>query len=74
MTPALPVLSGADVCKILEVHGFSFVSQKGSHAKYRHPDGRIVIVPMHSQLAKGTLMSIIRQSGLPKEVFVKTLR
>lgn len=50
MTPALPVLSGADVCKILEVHGFSFVSQKGNHAKYRHPDGRIVIVPTRGTL------------------------
>jgi predicted RNA binding protein YcfA (HicA-like mRNA interferase family) len=37
---------------------------KGSHAKLRHPDGRVVIVPLHRSLARGTLGSILRQAGL----------
>ena len=50
--------------------GFVFVSQKGSHGKYRHPDtGRRCVVPMHRQLAIGTLASILRQAGMtPKEL------
>jgi predicted RNA binding protein YcfA (HicA-like mRNA interferase family) len=30
----------------------------------RHPNGRTVIVPMHRELAPGTLASILRQAGL----------
>jgi predicted RNA binding protein YcfA (HicA-like mRNA interferase family) len=32
---------------------------QGSHAKLRHPDGRVVIVPLHRTLARGTLGSIL---------------
>jgi predicted RNA binding protein YcfA (HicA-like mRNA interferase family) len=40
------------------------VSQRGSHVKLRRDDGRVVIVPMHAELARGTLRSILRQAGL----------
>lgn len=36
----------------------------------RHEDGRTVIVPMHSELARGTLGSILRQAGLTAEQFI----
>jgi predicted RNA binding protein YcfA (HicA-like mRNA interferase family) len=53
--------------KVLLRHGFEFVQQRGSHAKYRH-DGepaRTVIVPMgRRNLALGTFRSICRQAGL----------
>jgi predicted RNA binding protein YcfA (HicA-like mRNA interferase family) len=32
--------------------------------KLRHADGRTVIVPLHRELARGTLGSILRQAGL----------
>jgi len=60
----LPVLSGADVVKALGRAGFAQVSQRGSHVKLRRDDGRVVIVPMHAELARGTLRSILRQAGL----------
>jgi predicted RNA binding protein YcfA (HicA-like mRNA interferase family) len=44
--------------------GFVQAGQRGSHVKLKHPDGRIVIVPMHRELAPGTLRSILRQSRL----------
>lgn len=47
--------------------GFEFVSQKGSHRKFRGPTGRIVIVPMHKEIAIGTLKSILRQAGMAPE-------
>ena len=52
------------VIKALERNGFHFVNQRGSHRKYKNNDGKIVIVPMHYELAKGTLSSILEQSGL----------
>ena len=56
----MPVLSGADLVKALARLGFEEVSQKGSHRKMRHPDGRLAIVPMHRELAAGTLRGILR--------------
>jgi len=39
----------------------------------RHPDGRVVIVPLHGELALGTLQSILRQAGLTREEFAGLL-
>ena len=64
MNPALPQLSGAEVVRALGRAGFEQVSQRGSHLKVRHPDGRMAIVPLHRELAPGTLRSILRQAGL----------
>ncbi len=64
MSPALPQLSGAEVVRALGRAGFEQVSQRGSHVKVRHPDGRMAIVPLHRELAPGTLRSILRQAGL----------
>jgi predicted RNA binding protein YcfA (HicA-like mRNA interferase family) len=49
------------------------VSQRGSHLKLRHADGRTVIVPLHRELARGTLRSILRQAGLTADEFVALL-
>ena len=46
---------------------------KGSHAKLRHPDGRVVIVPLHRSLARGTLASILRQAGISVVEFLTLL-
>jgi predicted RNA binding protein YcfA (HicA-like mRNA interferase family) len=69
VSPALPVLSGAEAIRVLERAGFAQVSQRGSHAKLRGASGRVVIVPLHDQLARGTLRSIVRQAGLSVEEF-----
>lgn len=60
-------LSGADVVGALKRSGFMEVSQKGSHQKLRHADGRVVIVPMHRELKRGTLQSILRQAKMSLE-------
>jgi predicted RNA binding protein YcfA (HicA-like mRNA interferase family) len=73
VSPALPVLSGAKVVAALERAGFSLVSQRGSHAKLRHDDGRVVIVPMHHEIAIGTLRSILRQASLSVGEFIALL-
>jgi predicted RNA binding protein YcfA (HicA-like mRNA interferase family) len=44
---SVPVLKPAEVCRLLTHLGFGLVRQRGSHAQYRHPDGRGTTVPMH---------------------------
>ena len=65
-----PVLKPEQVLKGLEGNGFRFVKQRGSHRKYKK-DGRTAIVPMHYEVAKGTLMSILEQSGLTLDQLMK---
>ncbi len=68
----LRVLSGREICSILEDHGFEMMRQKGSHIvmqRATEAGTTTVIVPDHAEVAIGTLSSIIRQSGLPKSLF-----
>ena len=68
----LRVLSGSEVCAILERHGFREVRRRGSHiVMQRVTDGGTTTVPVpdHRELRVGTLRSIIRQSGLPRSEF-----
>ncbi len=68
----LGVLSGKAVCRILEKHGFREVRRRGSHVvmQKKLPDTTITVpVPDHAELRTGTLLSIIRQSGLPRSEF-----
>jgi tRNA nucleotidyltransferase (CCA-adding enzyme) len=54
------------VVKLLKVHGFVHIRQKGSHAVYEHPaGGRQVIVPMHAKtMPRGTMMHVLAVAGL----------
>ena len=72
MSPALPVVGGADAIAALSKAGFVQVSQRGSHVKLRR-EGRTVIVPLHRELAPGTLRSILRQAGLTAAEFASLL-
>lgn len=68
----LRVLSGRDVCKLLEDNGFAFARQKGDHVTYQKKSTdttHSTQVPLHREVADGTLRSIIRQSSLPRELF-----
>jgi predicted RNA binding protein YcfA (HicA-like mRNA interferase family) len=68
----LRVLSGREVCRILEAEGFSEVRRRGSHVVMQKRAGNMtttVPVPDHPELKAGTLSSIIRQSGLSRHLF-----
>ncbi|GAC1405643.1 MAG: type II toxin-antitoxin system HicA family toxin [Pyrinomonadaceae bacterium] len=70
----LRVFSGREVCKILAQHGFVQVRQRGSHIvmqKRTENSTNSVPVPDHNELHIGTLLSIIRQSGLPRSLFAQ---
>jgi len=62
----LPVLSGKQVVKALKKDGFQVVRQKGSHVSLQKGVYRTV-VPLHDELAKGTLLGILKQCGLSRE-------
>ena len=68
----LRVLSAKEVSKILEDHDFSKIRQRGSHIVYQKAIENstiTVVVPNYSEIRSGTLMSIIRQSQLPRSLF-----
>jgi predicted RNA binding protein YcfA (HicA-like mRNA interferase family) len=55
--------------------GFEVVRQKGSHAFYRHPDGRTTTVPNHSgrDLARPLLREILREIELTPDEFAEEI-
>jgi len=68
----LRVLSGKQVCEILAGHGFIEVRKRGSHIviQKKEADSTVTVpVPDHKELRRGTLRSIIRQSGVPRTEF-----
>jgi predicted RNA binding protein YcfA (HicA-like mRNA interferase family) len=72
MSGKLPSLTPREVVRVLLRAGFAFHHQSGSHAFYQHSSIRTrwATVPMHAQtLKKGTLRSIIRQTGLSRDQF-----
>ena len=66
MSRRYPVCNAKEVVKVLRKQGFVCVAQSGSHQKWRHANGRQVIVAMHGNkpIPIGTLKSIIEGSGL----------
>ncbi len=57
------------IIKVLEKHDFVFISQKGSHKKFRNGP-RVVIVPdPKKEIPMGTFSSILRQSKLSRDDF-----
>jgi predicted RNA binding protein YcfA (HicA-like mRNA interferase family) len=68
----LRVLSGRDACEILKGHGFVAIRQRGSHVvmQLQLQNTTVTVpVPNHTTLRIGTLLSIIRQSGVPRSEF-----
>ena len=70
--PKFKVFSGTELCRLLEQHGFANVRQRGSHRvmQKKTASGTVTVpVPMHADIKIGTLISIMRQSGLARSFF-----
>lgn len=69
------VYSGELVIKILcRRFGFSFVSQRGSHVKLSKTTGKrevVTIVPLHKELAPGTLRGALELAEVDEKEFKK---
>ena len=64
--------SGQDVISALLRMGFTWLRTKGSHAVLRHGE-KVCVVPLHRELAVGTLRSILRQADIVPEDFLKNI-
>lgn len=73
MSRKYPALTALQVTRTLRKNDFQLAGQRGSHQKWRHADGRQVIVPAHGSkvIPLGTLRNIVEGSGLPVEAFRK---
>lgn len=72
----LPVISGKDLIKILVRDGFVVNRQKGSHVRLTKStnEGKLkVTVPLHDELDRGTLISILKGAEITKEDFLKLI-
>ncbi|MFA5462063.1 MAG: type II toxin-antitoxin system HicA family toxin [Sulfurimonas sp.] len=74
--PPLPVISAKELIKFLQYKGFVFVRQKGSHQRYKHPDGRAVTIPLHgkSDLKRGLLNGILNELNINVEELINFLK
>ena len=74
--PKLPRLSGQETIRGLERLGFRQARQQGSHVVMRKdtPHGVFgCVVPLHRQLAIGTLHSILKKARVEAQDFIEHL-
>lgn len=69
----LPVLSGKTLIAALKKDGFEVVRQKGSHVSLRK-EAKRTVVPLHDELAQGTLLGILKQCDLSKEDLIGLIK
>lgn len=66
----LPGVSGIELIKALRKAGFVVLRQKGSHVSMEKSNSSghwRTVVPMHREIARGTLQDILKQTGLTRE-------
>jgi predicted RNA binding protein YcfA (HicA-like mRNA interferase family) len=74
MAGQLPLISGKEVRKAFENQGWEYVRQRGSHMIMVKADSIATLsVPNHKTVARGTLRSLIRASGLTVDEFLALL-
>ncbi|MCC6397045.1 MAG: type II toxin-antitoxin system HicA family toxin [Bacteroidetes bacterium] len=74
MVPALPRISGELAMRVFQKAGWRKDRQHGSHVILLKPGAHVSLsVPLHRELAPGTLRSLIRASGLSVAQFRELL-
>ncbi len=73
--PVLPILSGREVVRAFERDGWHLARQRGSHMVLVK-EGHIATlsIPDHREIARGTLRSLIRSSGMTVDLFLTLCR
>jgi len=71
----LQIINAKRMEKLLLLLGFEKTRQKGSHAFYRHPDGRTTTVPHHKRrvLARPLIREILREIEITVDDYNKYL-
>ncbi|MGC2626904.1 MAG: type II toxin-antitoxin system HicA family toxin [Candidatus Udaeobacter sp.] len=66
----LPRMSGREVVRAFEKHGWEVARQRGSHIIMVKTGQNVTLsIPDHKEVAKGTLRSLIRSAGLTIQQF-----
>jgi len=74
--PRLRSVSGQEAIRALERLGFVQVRQRGSHVvlKKTLPEGVVgCVIPLHDELAVGTLRGVLKQANISPEEFMTNL-
>jgi predicted RNA binding protein YcfA (HicA-like mRNA interferase family) len=60
-----------ELAKVAQRLGFEKARQKGSHVRWRHPDGRATTIPVHGNVDIGGWLfrAILDQMGITEEEF-----
>lgn len=60
-----------DLEKVARKLGFQKTRQRGSHARWKHPDGRSTTIPIHGngEIGSWLFYEILKQMGITKEEF-----
>ena len=71
----LPLIDAGTMEKLLLSLGFARTKQKGSHAFYRHEDGRTTTVPHHKGrvLPRPLIREILQEIKITPEQYIKCL-
>lgn len=71
----LPLITAKHLEKLILLLGFEFKRQKGSHAFYRHEDGRYTTIPHHKGriISRPLLRSILKQIDITPEQYLELL-
>ena len=68
-------MQARDVIRALEALGFEIVRQRGSQARLRHPDARVVTVPVHrgQDVGRGLVRKILGGAQITPSEFWEAL-
>ena len=72
----MPLISAKELIKILNVLGFEFKRQHGSHMFFEHKDGRTTVIPNHpgEKIDRGLLNKIVKQDlNMDRDKFLKII-
>lgn len=74
--PKLPVIKSRELIQVLRRLGFFEFHRVGSHAQFKHPDGRRITAPVHAgkDIKKKTLKGIINDLDVSIEEFIKIFK
>jgi predicted RNA binding protein YcfA (HicA-like mRNA interferase family) len=72
----LRLIPYSKLVKVAEAKGFEWVRASGSHNVFRHPSGKIIVIPDHGAqvIVRPLLRKILRDLGVSPEEYTELLK
>ncbi|HLZ13900.1 MAG TPA: type II toxin-antitoxin system HicA family toxin [Candidatus Acidoferrum sp.] len=69
----MPSATAKEFQRVARILGFILTRQKGSHARWNHPDGRATTIPVHgaTEIGPPLFHQILKQLGITLDEFGK---